>query len=345
MKIVHCADFHFNRPLTCLDSEKIAAIRREEQLEAFCKTAELAKGADALLIAGDLFDSGLPDFTLASKIADCLKGVPRVFISPGNHDSAELYKKLSFPSNVHVFMGETESVDCGEFAVYGNCGSAIGDITLDESRINLLCLHADLDGSGDYNGITETALCSYGFDYAALGHIHKYSGIKKRGQTYFAYSGTPFAGGFDETGEKGVLVLDIKKSGTEGAFVPVDKRQFREVEIVLDNAEGYNDIPLPESIEGDFYKLVIKGTVSPDFVFRADVLREKVAHRYTYVRIKNETRAHIPYEAIAEEYSLKGIFVKKMLERIATDPDNDELKRALETGVRVLEGRKTEAVI
>ena len=42
-------------------------------------------------------------------------------------------------------------------------------------------------------------------DYIALGHIHKFSGIKRIGNTYYAYSGCPEGRGFDEEGDKGII--------------------------------------------------------------------------------------------------------------------------------------------
>lgn len=345
MKIVHCADFHFNRPFSCFDSEKVAAVRREEQLEALKKVASLASNCDALLIAGDLFDNQKPENALVEKIGNILKDIPRVFIAPGNHDPKELYNQISLPENVYVFSGDTEVVDCGEFAVYGNCGCEIGDVSLDDNKINLLCIHADLNGNGEYNSIAESSLASYGFDYIALGHIHKYSGVKTVGKTSIAYSGAPFAGGFDETGDKGVIVAEISKDGSEFRFETVDERHFFEEIIELDNAEGYSDISIPTHTNRDFYKIVLKGTVAPGFVLRADVLRDMISDSFYFVRIKNETRMHISYESIAKEYSLKGLFVSKMLERIKADPGNPELIKALETGVLILEGKKAEAVL
>ena len=47
MKFIHCADFHFNRPLSSLDDEKAAAIIREEMFEAFKTICDMAKDADA----------------------------------------------------------------------------------------------------------------------------------------------------------------------------------------------------------------------------------------------------------------------------------------------------------
>ena len=345
MKIVHCADFHFNRPFSCFDSERIASVRREEQMDAFRRIARLSSDCDALLIAGDLLDNQRPDYTLMADIIKELKGVPRVFIAPGNHDPHTLYEQFEFPENIHVFKGKTECVDCGEFAVYGNFGCEIGDIELDASKINLLCIHADVNGNGDYNSITESTLCSYGFDYIALGHIHKYSGVKKMGMSRYAYCGTPFAGGFDEKGDKGVMVLDITKGDIVSEFVTTDTRKFREEIVTLDNASGYSDIILSKPCEGDFYKIILRGTTSADFVLRPDVLRERIEQNYYYVRIKDETDVFVSYDAIAEEYSLKGIFVRKMMDRIKNDPENKMLKKALEAGVRVLEGKDAEGLL
>ena len=48
---------------------------------------------------------------------------------------------------------------------------------LDNSKINILLMHADLDGGtravGEYNPILESELKSTSFDYIALGHVHK----------------------------------------------------------------------------------------------------------------------------------------------------------------------------
>lgn len=340
MKLIHCADFHFGRPLSSIDSETAADIIREEMLEALKEICTLASEADALLIAGDLFDSPRIDERSAEKIFGCLSKAGRVFISPGNHDAPSVYRKMRLPENVHVFLGETECVDCGSFAVWGNGGYPVGDVALDSEKVNILCIHTQLDGSGEYNSISSRELCGYGFSYAALGHIHSYSGIKMQNGTRYAYSGCPVGGGFDELGETGVISLDITNSSFDARFVPCGKRRFREETVTLSEADGYDDIKLSEPVKSDLYKITLKGTVSENFVLRPDILREKIKDGYFFVKINNETRVHIPYDDMAKEYSLKGIFVSKMLEKIKSDPENPELLRALELGVRVLDGKK-----
>ena len=340
MKFIHCADFHFGRPLSSIDSETAADIIREEMFEALKEICGLAADADALLIAGDLFDSPRIDERTAEKVFGCLSEVGRVFISPGNHDMPDVYRKLRLPQNVHVFLGETECVDCENFAVWGNGGRPIGDVALDSEKVNILCIHTQLDGSGEYNSISSRELCSHGFSYAALGHVHSFSGVKESGGTHYAYSGCPVGGGFDELGDTGVISLEITKSSFDAQFVPCGKRRFREETVILSNAGGYDDIVLSEPQKSDLYKITLKGTVSEDFILRPDILREKINDRYFFVKVNNETRVHIPYDDMAKEYSLKGIFVSKMLEKIKSDPENPELLRALELGVRVLDGKK-----
>lgn len=337
MKLIHSADFHFNRPFSSLDSEKAAAILREEQFAAFEKVCGLAENADALLIAGDLFDSPYCDSVLQKRIFECLKRVPRVFVSPGNHDEG-VYASLEFPENVHVFRSKTECVDCGEFAVWGNRGEEIGDVALDETKVNILCIHGTVDGA-EYNPLPEKELCSHGFDYVALGHVHKYDGVKKCGATRYAYSGCVCGGGFDELGDCGVISAEVEKNSFKSEFVPCAKRRFCECVVELSGAESYSDISLPENNPADLYKITLRGTVSEDFVLRPEVLREQIRDGYFFVKINNETTVHIPYEDMAKEYTLKGIFVSKMLEKIKAEPQNRELRRALELGVRVLDGK------
>jgi flagellin-specific chaperone FliS len=66
--------------------------------------------------------------------------------------------------------------------------------------------------------------------------------------------------------------------------------------------------------------------------------------RLHFVKIKNRTRAELDYDQLAQEASLRGIYVRRMLERIETAEarkDENEVSRiraALEIGMRAFEG-------
>ena len=83
---------------------------------------------------------------------------------------------------------------------------------LDNSKTNILVMHADLNGTtrefGEYNSILESELQKTNFDYIALGHIHK-SNIEDKGK--IIYPGSLTAGGFDELGKHGMIVRKYRR--------------------------------------------------------------------------------------------------------------------------------------
>src|SRR5215470_15792562 len=84
---------------------------RRRQLEAaFQRALDLAreKRADALCIAGDLYESDRASPDRGAYLARVLGALApmRVFISPGNHDPNDrpsLYRQMARPPNVTVF--------------------------------------------------------------------------------------------------------------------------------------------------------------------------------------------------------------------------------------------------
>lgn len=348
MRIVHCADVHLRRPFTGLDSPALAAHRLIEQKEAFSFIIDQARSADALLIAGDLFDDACYDHRLVHWVAEQFASIPdtRIFISPGNHDSyhpTSVYGVTVFPDNVVVFQGETEGIDCGGYTVYGNAGYPIGNPAL-QPTINLLCVHGDLFDDA-YNRITTAQLAQSGFQYVALGHVHTFSGIQKAGNTTYAYSGVPFPGGFDELGEKGIVVGTVEQDGCDLSFVPVPGRQYREEEVVLEQAAEYDAVEqailqATPHREQDFYKILLKGTLTPGFSLRTDVLQKRLQGQFAYLKIKADCREALSLEEMADAYTLKGLFVRNVQRLLEEAPDDPQILRALELGLAALENRK-----
>ena len=78
-----------------------------------------------------------------------------------------------------------------------------------DGRIHLMALHGDVEGKGRYGPIALEDIAASGLTYLALGHIHACSGLQKAGDTYWAYPGCPEGRGFDELGDKGVLVVTV----------------------------------------------------------------------------------------------------------------------------------------
>lgn len=380
IKILHCSDFHFDTPFKEYD-KNIAEIRKEDIRETFIKIVALAREENAkiILISGDVFDNSTVTYETITLLKKSFENIPeiRIFISPGNHDPyscKSYYNSTQWPSNVHIFGDLIEKIDIDEYnlSVYG-CGfgnNYVRDSILkgfkveDPSKINIMILHGEVVSSNsisDYNPVTEEQIRSSGLDYLALGHVHTYSGVNKSGNTYWSYPGCPEGRGFDELGPKGVILGDIGKAFADLSFLELCKRRQELLEVDISGSENYEDIILKinmtlglhntdndireiqYNLRRDMYKVILKGSIEKDFSINKEILKEKLRDYFFFAKLKDTTEVKIDYEALSKEYSIKGIFVSKMLERIAAaenETEKDKIKTALKMGLEALDYRE-----
>lgn len=193
MKFVHIADMHFDTPFRMLsDRADLGEIRRLDQRKSFKKMIEYIKQNEIpyLFIAGDLYDEQYIRESTIKYINDLFKEIPntKIYITPGNHDpyiKNSYYETFHWNENVKIFTGKVEKVENEEFNLYGYgfedfycSNSKIEYIKLEnKEKLNILLTHANLDGSDktgrDYNNLSSKELKEIGFDYIAIGHIHK----------------------------------------------------------------------------------------------------------------------------------------------------------------------------
>ena len=361
VKILHCADIHIGAAESFLKTN--ADSRRIETLLTFEKIIDSAveSQVDIILIAGDLFDSN----TLPDRFVDAVftkirnSGIKTVFAA-GNHDPLDAespFLNRDLPENLYVLGTKDECITFEDInlKVYGRSfegaflqGKHQFDITPDKDYVNLMVQHGDLcsDLSSDYNAITPTFVKNSGMDYIALGHVHKRSPIGNIGNTYFAYCGCPEGQGFDELDEKGIYIGEIGKGKCELEFVPVSKRQHIHAKIDIsgnkDNTEiskvitDYLNTNYGENYGENLYKIELVGAVSPETQISVAEICSRVSQSVYYVKIKDSTEFAIDFETLAKEKSLKGIFVKNMLERENNSPEEEKpiIRKALKLGLK-----------
>lgn len=94
MRILHTGDWHVGKKLGRIDRSSEA----EKVLDELVAIAD-DQAVDLVVVAGDLFDRGLPPFVSLRLVLDTLVRLAgtgaRVVAIPGNHDSAELFEVLS----------------------------------------------------------------------------------------------------------------------------------------------------------------------------------------------------------------------------------------------------------
>lgn len=351
MKFIHIADMHFDTPFTFLgETENLGDIRRLEQREVFKKIIEYIKKEKIpyLFIAGDLYDQKYVKETTIEYLNNSFKQIPetKIFIAPGNHDPIlknSYYNEFNWNNNVYIFnnaigLYEFENVDIYGFGFndfYCN-NFNVEDIKIkNKEKLNILILHGDVDASKNaenpYNPITNSELSDLGFDYIAMGHIHKRQTINEN----IVYPGSTVSLGFDEPGEHGMLEVNLEKNNLKIKFIKLDNRIFEEIE--LDISEINTQEELIEKInnlkleENNMYKIVLVGIRN----FEIDtnkILKLKLQKNIS--KIKNKTKIKYNLEEIAKQNNLKGIFVKEMLELLNAEPENTEIiQNALEIGL------------
>lgn len=354
MKFIHIADMHFDTPFSFLgEKENLGNIRRLEQRQAFQKIINTIKTQKIpyLFISGDLYDHNYIKRTTIEYINNLFMSIPetKIFIAPGNHDpflKNSYYNNFEWSKNVYIFNSEIKCYEFENVDIYGfgfnnfYCNdSGIENINIkNKNKLNILIIHGDIDasknGENPYNPIAKKELQNLGFDYIAMGHIHKRQIIDKN----IVYPGSVISLGFDEQGEHGMLEVNLAKNNLEINFIKLDERIFEEKEIDISNInteeeliEQINNINIDKNI---MYKLILIGTRNFE-IEESKIL--KLINNENILKIKNQTKIKYNLEEIARQNNLKGIFISEMLKLLDENSDDkDVIEKAIEIGLNNL---------
>ena len=306
-----------------------------------------------LFIAGDLYDHEYVRQSTIDFINDCFKQIlnTKIYITPGNHDpylKNSYYAKYKWSQNVKIFTSKVEKVETNDFDLYGYGfedfylkESKIDEINIENrDKLNILITHASLDGGyddkRDYNTISSSKLKRLGFDYIALGHIHKLN-LSNENKNII-YPGSTIALGFDELGEHGMIVGNIEKEQVRVEFVKLDDKEFREVQLDITNInEPEGLLQTLEEIEFEekkLYKIILIG--NRNFEINTYKLYKQIEVR-NIIKVKDRTKIGYDLNKIANNATLKGIFAKEMLDRFKDENiDKETLEKAIEIGMEAL---------
>jgi len=356
MKFVHIADMHFDSPFTLLSSRaELGEIRRVDQRKAFKKVIEYIKENEIpyLFISGDLYEQEYIRQSTIEYINNLFKEIKetKIFITPGNHDpylNNSYYNKYKWSDNVKIFNSEIEKIELPEFDLYGYgfsdyycVDSEIENIKIqNKEKLNILITHASLDGGYDeqrnYNTLSSKKLKEIGFDYIALGHIHKCN-LSEENKNII-YPGSTVSMGFDELGSHGMIVGNLNKNDLKIEFIKLDDKEFKEINLDISEIntieeliEKVNEIQLEEN---NLYKIILIGKRK----FEINTYKLfKLLEIKNIIKIKDKTILDYNLEEIANDFSLKGIFAKEMLKKLNDENlDKEIVQKAIEIGMNIL---------
>lgn len=235
MKFIHCADVHLDTPLQGLahySGAPVNAIRNATR-RAFEKVlhAAISRKVHFLVIAGDLYDTGLKSFESALFFNKQMAGLKDagvdVYLIHGNHDAAsKLTKQLRPPGNVHVFRhNEPQTIvnDALGIALHGQSfptPEVLDDLAANyppavRDLFNIGLLHTNLSGISDHANYAPCSLeelKNKGYQYWALGHVHNRQVLCT--DPYIVYPGNIQGRHGKEQGEKSCELVTVSDSGS-----------------------------------------------------------------------------------------------------------------------------------
>lgn len=356
MKFVHIADMHFDIPFTSLNLKgDLGDIRRLDQRKIFKKIIEYIKenNVDYFFISGDFYEHDYTKKSTIDYINNCFEEIPdtKIFISPGNHDPfivGSYYESYNFADNVYIFKGNIEKKKLKDINIYGMAftsfymdGIDLDTITkLDEDNPNILLIHCDLNGAKDengfsYNNINETKLKALGFDYVAMGHIHK-TNFNKDENNNILYPGSTISMGFDELGSHGMIVGEINSNKDLSLeFIKLDDKEFVVEKINIEEFTSEEDLVLYiqelDLSEDNLYKFNLIGKRNFEIDSRKIL---KLISKANVLKIKDFTKTNYDIDSLAKENNLKGYFVREILKKLeAGEATEEEIEKAIEIGL------------
>ncbi len=362
MRIIHCADVHLDSALGAhLDAERKKE-RRAELTATFLRMVDYANenDIDAIIIAGDLFDTGNIRVAVRNAVMDAIVNHPGItfFYLRGNHDADGFLSAFpEIPSNLKLFMTDWTSYPLGEkVTVTGvelsrdNVETIYDNLVLDENRINICVLHGQesgyvVKGNKKAETIVVSKLANKGIDYLALGHIHTYRLEQLDARGLYCYSGCLEGRGFDECGDKGFVLLEIdeNKDLVEPIFIPFARRKLFEFSVdvsecnstaeVLDAVRGV--IATKNQSRENMIKVTVTGRVPVEANVDMDIVSARLSEEYYFIKIKDETKPEVDYNAYKSEKTLKGEFFRHVMN---SDLDEETKAEVIRFGIHALAG-------
>ena len=322
MRFIHIADVHLGAsPDFGFPWNKTREQEIWDSLSRLIEKIKIEK-TELLLIAGDLFH-GQPLMRQLRELNFMLEQIPdtAVVLVAGNHDYIKkdsAYLKMQWASNVIGLWGENcQSVYLEKLNtyVYGlsyhgrEYKDAIYNRTFPGKDVNFRKEHPEANhillahgGDEKHIPIRFSLLENTDFTYIALGHIHQPQIIASH---RMAYAGSLEPIDKNHIGVRGYIAGEIKNGKTQIQFVPFSKREYRILQIAVD--EKSSNYGLKEQVrqqiqaqgEHHIYRVELRGYRHPEFILEEEPLRSYG----NVIDISDYTEVKYDFEKIKQQYA------------------------------------------
>ena len=312
MRFIHIADVHLGAQP---DAGPLYSERRPRELwdtfEHVIRVCE-EEQTDLLIIAGDLFHRQ-PLLRELKEVDHLFSGLSRtkVVLVAGNHDYIRrdsYYRTFQWSENVFPLFGETlEYVDFPELqtAVYGlsyhsrEIREPLYDLAAagGAEPIELLAAHG---GDEKHIPIDRNKLSASGFDYIALGHIHKPQALEKN---RIIYAGALEPVDRNDTGPHGYVRGEITAQGVRTQWIPCACREYIHLDLTVDRKDTETSVRqnveklLEDNGNENIYKITLRGKRDADISFHT----KRIADIGNILEVIDETSPAYDMRRLYEE--------------------------------------------
>lgn len=363
VNIIHTGDIHLGREFRSYTQLKqYGKTKRSDIKNTLFKIIDIAEKEEVhlLLIAGDLFDEetcSLDELKIVNNKFKLLEKT-NIIICSGNHDPLDegsLYKHVDWSDNVYIFKN-FQDIDYIEIPDLNTCvysaswntkernDDILSKIKIEDfSKNNILMLHGDLVTTDSrYLPIDKTKLINKGFDYVALGHIHKPTAITDN----IRYCGSPEPLDFGETNEHGIVKVNIDNKVVSTEFLPIAKREYHIAKVCIN--EEMDTMQIVSNIRNmmttigkreDIFKIELIGVRNSRVILDFEECRELLEDICKFVYFLDKTKLDYNVEQIYKDNknNMIGMFIKEMKSK---DLENPIVRDALYVGLDLLLGEK-----
>ncbi len=369
MKILHFADLHLDASFAASGMSPSVASRRRDELRG-CLRRILNYAAehsvDLVTIAGDLYEQDRCTMDTGNFLREQFERVAPipVLITPGNHDPwvpHALYRQITWPPNVFIFKeSKPYPYSVGDVTIWGaaHCSPAcrenlISGIKVPAQGNHLLLLHASDTASvpgtkSVYCPLGANDVLEGGFTLALLGHYHGHR-LTPKERPLLCYPGSPEPLGFDEAGKHYVLLVEVKGQETTPSFLEIGHRIYATLSIDVSTAvtrENIRDTIIRSSQEQNlgqaFVRLQLTGMLHPNVELDSEALLSDLSEFFAFLDVRNETYPAYDLEALKQDLTVKGAFVRKMTAMLKQgDPGQKEVViEALYLGLQAMDRKE-----
>ncbi len=359
MKFIHCADLHLESKLDSLPAQQ-ANVRREEILVTFERLAEFAQANNvrAVIMSGDMFDNSKITLRTKNRVIHAIKKCKKTdfLYLIGNHDGADdNFISEQMPDNFKIFNDDWTSFAYDNVRIVGatlngkNANDLASSLKLEENLINIVALHGQIAGFNSNEKAEIISLPRFkekNIDYFALGHVHYFASGKLDNRGDYVYSGCLDGRGFDETGDKGFVLIECGDDlGLTYRFVDFSSRKLFEFDFDIGEFSDFFDFrsKLTETLREKFdssslLKVILKGERKTDFDFDLNGLVLHLNKYFFFCKVYDKTTLKIDKSDYKLDKSVRGEFVREVVE---DDALNENMKSSvIMCGLKALKGEE-----